>query len=134
MQVYLALDIGKVRTGIAKSDAMGLIIKPLKTVKSDELIKELQELEKEYSFEKFIIGKPINISEGSNETLKMVESKAKEITGVYPKIEQVFVNEAFTSKEAEAAIKSQGIKLGKDNKELVDAYAAAIILEEYWDN
>ncbi len=134
MQVYLALDIGKTRTGIAKSDHMGLIIKPLKTVKSDELIQELQELEKEYSFERFIIGKPVNIAQGNKDALNMVENKAKEILRAYPKIEQEFINESFTSKEAEAAIKSKGIHLSKDNKALIDAYAAAIILEEYWDS
>ena len=132
--MIIGLDIGKTRTGIAKSDTLGIVIKPFATVLTKNLIPELKKIHEESDIEKFILGEPINIEKGNNEAydfvMKSKEMLEKEFTGI--PIE--FIDERFTSKEAQATLAAQGKKINKDNKELIDMYAAAIILEQYFNN
>tara|TARA_B100001989_G_C24486875_1_gene437435 strand:- start:305 stop:715 length:411 start_codon:yes stop_codon:yes gene_type:complete len=132
MSIILGLDIGKKRTGIAKSDSMGIIIKPLKTVLTEKLIEEIKELEKENEIEKFIIGEPINIQAGNNDAHTCVMQNKAKIEKNFQGKEIILIDERFTSKEAQAALKEQGQKISKDNKGLIDMYAAGIILEQYF--
>lgn len=133
LEIVLALDIGKSRSGIARSDAMGIVIKALKTIPTDMLIEEIESLLQEYGINKIIVGKPINIEQGSQDTAKFIEKTTKDLQLHFPKIQFEFMDERYTSKEAEQLIKSKGVRLSKENKGLIDMYAAAIILEQYFD-
>lgn len=133
MPVVIGLDIGKKRTGIAKSDTMGIVIKPLKTVLSQDLLRELEKLEQEFGIEQFIIGEPINIETGNKDAYNFVMKMKDEISQNFPSIKINLIDERFTSKEAQAALKDQGKKITRDNKELIDMYAAGIILEQYFN-
>lgn len=132
MEIVLALDIGKARTGIARSDAMGIIIKPLKTIKTMDLIYELETISEEYSLNKIVVGMPVNIEGGNKDATTMVEAQVKNIRASFPNAEIIFENESFSSKEAEGILKAKGIRIDKDNKEILDSYAAAVILEQYF--
>jgi putative holliday junction resolvase len=132
MSIIIGLDIGKKRTGIAKSDSLGIIIKPLKTVLTENLIEELKNLNEENNIEHFVIGEPINIENGNNEAHEFVLKTKIEIEKNFNQAKTSLIDERFTSKEAQAALKNQGHKIGKDNKDLIDMYAAAIILEQYF--
>jgi putative Holliday junction resolvase len=132
MSIIIGLDIGKKRTGIAKSDNLGIIIKPLKTVLTENLIQELKSLNEENNIEHFVIGEPINIEKGNNEAHEFVLKTKTEIEKNFNHVKTTLIDERFTSKEAQAALKQQGQKITKDNKDLIDMYAAAIILEQYF--
>jgi len=133
LEIVLALDIGKARTGLARSDALGIVIKALKTIDTKNIAQEIFEIEKEFEIKKIIIGKPFNIEKGNKDSLVFIEKTAKSLQDIYPKIEFIFVDERYTSKEAEAVLNNKGIKINKDNKSLLDMYSAAIILEHYWE-
>lgn len=133
LEIVLALDIGKARTGLARSDALGIVIKALKTIDTKNIAQEIIEIEKEFEIKKIIIGKPFNIEKGNKDSLVFIEKTAKSLQDIYPKIEFIFVDERYTSKEAEAVLNNKGIKINKDNKSLLDMYSAAIILEHYWE-
>ena len=57
----LGIDFGLKRTGISISDETNKIAFPLKTVKSDSLINEIQNINKTEAIEKIIIGKPYDL-------------------------------------------------------------------------
>ena len=133
LEIVLALDIGKARTGLARSDALGIVIKALKTIDTKNIAQEIIEIEKEFEIKKIIIGKPFNIEKGNKDSLVFIEKTAKSLQDIYPKIEFIFVDERYTSKEAEAVLNNKGVKINKDNKSLLDMYSAAIILEHYWE-
>jgi putative Holliday junction resolvase len=133
LEIVLALDIGKARTGLARSDALGIVIKALKTIDTKNIAQEIFEIEKEFEIKKIIIGKPFNIEKGNKDSLVFIEKTAKSLQELFPKIEFIFVDERYTSKEAEAVLNNKGIKINKDNKSLLDMYSAAIILEHYWE-
>lgn len=132
MELIIALDIGGTRTGIAKSDPKGIIIKPLKTVSTHELAKHLDHLAEKYEIKKIIIGLPKNMDNTEGTQSVKVREHAKSIKDKYPSAEIIFEDEKLTSEEATAIIKDRGIHLSKANKDLVDMYAAAIILEQYF--
>ena len=64
----------------------------------------------------------------------MIRAKAQEILNQIPDINIIFENEACSSKEAESRLKERNIALNKDNKGLIDAEAAAVILEQYFNS
>lgn len=131
--VVIGLDIGKKRTGIAKSDSMGIVIKPYKTALTENLIEELKSIDEELGIEKFVLGEPVNIEKGNNEAYDFVIKSKKLIEKSFDSIDIELIDERFTSREAQATLNSQGKKINKDNKELIDMYAAAIILEQYFN-
>jgi putative Holliday junction resolvase len=133
LEIVLALDIGKARTGIARSDALGIVIKALKTIETEKINQTIDELQEEYEIKKIIIGKPFNTEKGSKETLIFIEKLSKQLITLYPKIQFLFVDERFTSKEAKSVLDNKGVRINKDNKSLIDMYSAAIILEHYWE-
>lgn len=133
MSIVIGLDIGKKRTGIAKSDTMGIIIKPLKTVLSKDLIQELKQLDQELTIEHFVIGEPINVESGNKEAHNFVMLTKTKISKNFPNVKIDLIDERFTSKEAQEALKNQGTKIDKENKSLIDMYAAGIILEQYFN-
>jgi putative Holliday junction resolvase len=133
VELILALDIGDTRTGIAQSDALGIFIKPLKTVLSVELDSEIKSLTEGYESCKIIVGLPKDKDGQEREQAQKTRAFAALLQEKYPNIEIIFEDEKFSSKEAESIIKSKGIKLRKDNKGLIDMYAAAILLEQYFN-
>ncbi len=133
MEIIIALDIGLKRTGIARSDIQGILVKAMKTIDSENIIQELDNINKTYQIQKIIIGLPVN-THGSNDTELMIKNRASIIKQHLPNIEIVFENEVCSSKEAEERLKNQGIKLNKDNKSLIDAEAAAVILEQHFSH
>lgn len=54
----LGLDIGDVWTGIAISDALGITSRPLKTVKTKELISALDEILQTQTVSTIVVGYP----------------------------------------------------------------------------
>jgi putative Holliday junction resolvase len=133
LEIVLALDIGKARTGMARSDALGIVIKALKTIDTKNIQNEIDEILKEYEIKKIIIGKPFNLEKGSKNTLEFIEKLSKSLQDLYPKIQFIFIDERYTSKEAKSVLDNKGIRISKDNKSLLDMYSAAIILEHYWE-
>ena len=125
MGKLIGLDIGDKRIGIAVSED-GAFVSPLKTVSPDNLVKELDLLGE---IEKIIVGLPRNM----DGTLGFQTDKAKafvnENLGEY--LDRIkYIDETATSIEAEKIIKTEG-KDSKKNPELIDAYAAKIILEDW---
>lgn len=128
MSSIIALDIGMKRTGIAKSDALGIAIKPYKTIDTLLLVDEIFDLSQKFEISKIIIGLPHN--QGSQETQNFIKEQSKKIQAEFSEIKIIFVNEAYSSREAEARLKERGIKINQENKELIDMEAAAILLEQ----
>lgn len=134
MEIILALDIGLKRTGIARSDVLGILIKALKTIETDNIIQELDNIKQDYVLSKIVIGLPINTEGQAQNTELMIRAKAQEIQNKFPEFNIIFENEACSSKEAETRLKSRNIQLNKNNKGLIDAEAAAVILEQYFSS
>ena len=130
--IILAVDLGKARTGIAVSDNGESFAFP-KTViteyNTQKLIEKIAAAVKEAGAELIVVGKPKNMdgSEGNRarECAEIAE-KIQEKTG----IQTVLWDERLTTVSAHTALNYTDTR-GKKRKEVVDAVAATIILEDY---
>ncbi len=133
LEQYLALDIGKVKTGIAKADPLGIVIRALRTVPTEQLLTELQKLSQDYEITKLIIGLPINMDNTEGDQAKYVRNLVDNILSAQIlSAEIIFEDEKLSSEAAIEELREQGIKIRENNKNLVDSQAAALILRQYF--
>lgn len=135
MSRILAIDFGKVRTGIAVTDELQIIASGLTTVATSELISFLKDYTKKEKVELFLVGLPkqMDCSASESEVLiaPFLEKLSKEISQI--PIERV--DERFTSKMAFQTMLDGGMKKKqRQNKGLIDEISATIILQSYLYN
>ncbi len=130
--VIMSVDLGKARTGIAVSDSSESFAFP-KTViteyNTDKLIKKINDCINEFSAELVVVGFPKNMdgSVGSRaEECKEIAEKIGELSGK----EIILWDERCTTISAHTALNYTDTR-GKKRKNVVDAVAAVIILEDY---
>lgn len=132
MARIIALDYGKKRTGIAVSDPLQIIASALDTVDSNELIGYLKKYIASEPVEKIIIGYPLNMDDSPTDATPLVEKFIVKFGNVFPNLPVIKVDERMTSKMASQQISQMGLKKkDREKKELIDAVAAVIILQEY---
>ena len=137
----LGIDYGQRRIGLALSDATGLLARPWKTLvlqggsarAADALAAEISRLQAEdEGLAAVVLGLPRRLSGEPNEQTAKVEKLANSLRGRVS-IPLLLQDERLTSREAEQLL-AQRIKDWKKRKALLDAAAAAVILQDYLDS
>ncbi|MBR7132198.1 MAG: Holliday junction resolvase RuvX [Clostridia bacterium] len=130
--IIMSVDLGKARTGIAYSDKSESFAFP-KTViteyNTDRLVEKISAVANELSAELIVVGYPKNMdgSIGSRaEECKEIGEKIQAFSGK----EVVMWDERCTTLSAHTALNFTDTR-GKKRKNVVDAVAAVIILEDY---
>ena len=128
----LAVDVGRVRIGIAVSDELGLLAHPVKTIPaSRDAVKQIGEIAREKDVERVIVGLPRHMNgsmgEAAAEALAFAEQLRKLLT-----CEVVAWDERLTTVAANRALRDGGKKT-RDSREIVDQVAAQMILQGYLD-
>ena len=132
MNRALGIDYGDTRIGIAVSDPLKIISKPLRTLKNnDNFLTELQNIIKEKNVDAIVVGYPIGMKGQVTKQTEKVDSFI-ELLAENINIKIVKVDERLSSVSASNSLIQQGIKTGH-NKELIDDTSAAIILQEFLD-
>lgn len=135
MARLLAIDYGKVRTGIAVTDELQIIASGLTTVATKELIVFLQDYTKKESVELFLVGEPKQMNNEVSESEALIIPFLEKLKNAFPEIPIKRVDERFTSKMAFQAMIDGGLsKKQRKNKALVDEISATIILQSYLYN
>jgi putative Holliday junction resolvase len=134
-KVYIGIDYGDRRIGIARSDPTGLIATGYKTIifrSANQVIEEIIEEIKLSGAIGVVVGYPVAPSGGNKgERCQIVDQF---IARLQKKYEGPLyrVDERESSSEAEAVIHLHDKKIGR-KKERVDRMAAAIILQRFLD-
>ena len=128
----LAIDYGDARTGIAISDAMGMIVGQTTVIHSrrpEKTVLEIDRIIKESGARKLVMGFPRNMdgSEGPRADLYREFAALVEETVGQP---VVLWDERRTTVEAHNILSDCNYH-GKKRKNTVDAVAASLILEGY---
>ncbi|AZI39751.1 Holliday junction resolvase RuvX [Epilithonimonas vandammei] len=134
MGQILAIDYGKVRTGIAVTDDMQIIASGLTTVETPKLIDFLKKYFSENSVDEVVIGLPTdlkgNMSDIETEIQKFILVFEKE----FPDKKINRLDERFTSKMASFFISQSGKnKKQRQEKGLIDKVSATILLQNFLD-
>lgn len=128
----LAIDYGKVRTGIAVTDELQIIASGLKTVPTPELIAFLKSYTASENVELFIVGEPKQMNNDPSESEALIIPFLEKLKKAFPKIPVSRVDERFTSKMAFQTMIDSGLSKNKrKNKALVDEISATLILQSY---
>ena len=135
MSRVLALDYGDSKIGVAISDPMRIIAKPIKVIKNsnfNSVLKEINYIIIEFKIKEILIGFPITLK---NKKSLQTEKVIKFIDLLKENIELPIhsYDERLTSKMAINSLILQGVKTGH-NKEDIDKTAAAIFLQNYLDD
>ena len=130
--IIMSVDLGKARTGIAVSDSGESFAFP-KTViteyNTERLVNKISALANEYGAELIVVGYPKNMDGSLGSRAEECKEIAEKIGSVSGK-ETVLWDERCTTVSAHTALNFTDTK-GKKRKNVIDAVAAVIILEDY---
>lgn len=128
----MAIDYGEARTGVAVSDALGLLAGFTTVIHSrrrETVVEELVRLAREHEAGELVLGYPKNMNNTLGEKAQTCEALAQELretTG----LRVTLWDERLTTVDAHRILRDNGRKTKKHRKN-VDAVAATLILEGY---
>ena len=128
----LAIDYGDARTGVAVSDATGLLAGFTTVIHShrpQEVIEKLCELIQAHGPERLVMGYPRNMDGTEGPRAQLYRDFAQQLSQAAGQ-EVVLWDERRTTVDAHRILTETGNR-GKKRKEKVDAVAATLILEGY---
>ncbi|MBO5019936.1 MAG: Holliday junction resolvase RuvX [Clostridia bacterium] len=130
--IIMSVDLGKARTGIAVSDSGESFAFPKKVINEyneEKLIAKICETAKELEAKLIVVGYPKNMDGTAGWRAEECKSIADKISDI-SSIETVLWDERCTTVSAHTALNFTNTR-GKKRKDVVDAVAAVIILEDY---
>lgn len=128
----MAIDYGDARTGIAISDALGMLTGTTTVIHSwnpEKTAQEIARLTRENGVERIVMGFPRNMDGSEGPRAELYRAFAAQVTQTAG-MEPVLWDERRTTIEAHQIL-SAGNYHGKKRKNTVDAVAASLILEGY---
>lgn len=128
----MAIDLGDARTGLAVSDAMGILCGEAWTMEEwdmERAAKRIAEAAKERGVERLVLGLPKNM-DGSEGPRAEKSREFKAMLDAESGLPVVLWDERRSSIEAHAILHASGTK-EKKHRKTVDAVAASLILEGY---
>ena len=135
MRKYIGLDVGDVRIGVAKCDPLGILATALEVIDRNitNPIERIKDILKDEGTKKIVIGMPKSLDGTKKRQVEKVEEFVDELKKNIPDLEIIFVDERYTTSEAERYLKNYSKKNGKERRKVVDMVAATIILQNYLD-
>ena len=131
--VRLAVDVGSVRVGVARSDPGGVLATPLTVLASGSGAKnELAKLAAEADVIEVIVGLPTSLSGREGAAAAGARTFAADLASTLAPIPVRLVDERFTTTEAHGALRRGG-KDSRARRQVVDAAAAAVLLQAALD-
>lgn len=131
----LGLDYGEVRTGVAMSDALGILAQGLETIEHNgsdkKLIERIKELITKFSIEKIVIGYPLNMNATKGPRIEKTDAFIKKLEAE-TKLEIVKIDERLTTVASHRTMTELNISKEK-KKKIVDTISAEYILQMYLD-
>lgn len=132
--IIVAVDLGLARTGIAASDESQSFAFPKAVIhehNTDRLVEKICACADEYGAKKIVVGYPRNM-DGSEGYRARECADIAQLISEKSGIETVLRDERCTTVSAHNALNANNVR-GKKRKNVVDAVAAVIILQDYLD-
>lgn len=129
----LCIDYGRKFTGVAVADFPGITARSLDTIRPDrtDLIAELSRIIREEKVTGILLGFPFSDVEG--EIHRQIHEFKSMLIGKFPQIPVEYVDESYSSLEAEELIRETGIGRRKKAR-AQDSEAAKLVLLRYLQN
>ena len=139
--VSLGVDVGNVRIGVVRCDALRTLATPLETVARDAEgnsdIARLLELIAEYQAVDVVVGLPLNLRGEKTASTAAAESFAAELAGELARdgrdVTVRLVDERLSTVTAQQQLQATG-KNSKKSRGVIDQAAAVVILQHALDS
>jgi putative Holliday junction resolvase len=131
---FLALDIGKVRTGVAVSDPTDRVASPLKIISTKDLLSgiELKRTLMDYEDVSLLVGLPVSMDGEEHSQAAWVREIAGQLASEL-KLPLIYHDERRSSAQAESIMREMGYN-AKSMRGKTDMVAASIFLQSYLDS
>ena len=128
----MAIDYGRVRTGLAVTDPVRIIATALATVETPLLMRYIKDYCAREEVDIFVVGDAKHMDGSPSESMQYIEPFVAELKKAFPDKEVARVDERFTSKMAFQSMIDSGLKKkDRRDKGMIDRVAATIILQDY---
>ena len=134
-KILMGIDCGDVRTGLAVSDALGMMAHGIGTFKASgrrALIAIVIEEAGKHGVDEFVVGNPINMNGTIGDRSLKAQRFAEELREASGKPVHLF-DERCTTMVAHSIMNLTDTR-GKKRKDSVDTLSAQIILQNYMDS
>ncbi len=135
MKKYLALDIGDVRIGVAKSDVLGMFASPLEVIdrRKTKAVKRIKEICESENTKNIVVGIPKSLDGSEKRQAEKVREFIDKLKKVIKDLDIIEVDERFSTVSADRMLNEMTKKDAKQKRKVVDKVAATIILQTYLD-
>lgn len=128
----MAIDYGKVRTGLAVTDPVRIIATALTTVETPTLLSYIKDYCTREEVDLFVVGEAKHMDNTPSESMALIEPFVQELQKTFPGKEIARMDERFTSKMAFQTMIDSGLKKKqRQNKGMIDQIAATIMLQDF---
>jgi putative Holliday junction resolvase len=128
----MAIDYGKVRTGLAVTDPVRIIATALTTVETPTLLAYIKDYCAREEVDVFVVGEAKHMDNTPSESMALIEPFVQELKNTFPDKEIARIDERFTSKMAFQTMIDSGLKKKqRQSKGTIDQIAATIMLKDY---
>ncbi len=128
----MAIDYGKVRTGLAVTDPVRIIASALTTVETPTLLAYIKDYCAREEVDVFVVGEAKHMDNTPSESMALIEPFVQELKNTFPDKEIARIDERFTSKMAFQTMIDSGLKKKqRQSKGTIDQIAATIMLQDY---
>lgn len=131
---YLGVDLGRARIGLALADDVLRQARALRVVtrrREDADLAAISAAAREYEVERAVLGLPLNMDGSEGPAARLSRAFAPRLEAALG-VPVVLFDERLSTFEAETRLRDRGVS-AKDSRTLVDAEAAAVILQGWLD-
>jgi putative Holliday junction resolvase len=132
--VWLAVDVGTVRVGVARSDPREVLAVPVRTLrrdaKSDSDIAELAELVAEYEAVGVVVGLPRTLADREGPAAELARDYGSRLAARIAPTPVHYVDERLTTVSAQRKLLHGGVR-GRAGRAVIDQAAAVELLQQW---
>jgi putative pre-16S rRNA nuclease len=135
--VWLAVDVGTVRVGVARSDPGGILASPLATLQRDVVgnsdITELAQLTQDLGAVGVVVGLPRTLAGREGKSAEMARAYGDLLAAKIAPIPVRHLDERLTTVSAQRKLHQNGVRGSKAVRAIIDQAAAVELLEHWLD-
>lgn len=133
----LGIDPGEARTGVALSDPLGLVARPVETIHQESTPapeKRVAELARLHAVEVVVVGLPMRMDGTEGTAARKARVWAEKLRPLLPQgVRLDFADERLTTVEADQHLRRAGKRDHRERKAIIDQTAATILLQHWLD-
>jgi putative Holliday junction resolvase len=134
--IWIAVDVGSVRVGIARSDPRGVLAVPISTLvrdpDGDRDITELAGLVADYDAAGVVVGLPRTLAGAEGPAARMAREYGARLAARITPIPVEFLDERLTTVSAQRKLHQGGVR-GAAGRAVIDQAAAVELLQHWLD-